>query len=76
MKFLGVEFQYKTRHFTVVVVALTIMIALLALGFGLAAARTVPSGRSIINKTENETLYASTYQRAVDILTKYPIVDG
>ena len=79
MKVLGVECEYKTRHCAVVGVAITIMITLLAIGFGLAAARTVPT--EIIQPTaaeimENSTLYEATYRKAVQILSKYPIVDG
>ena len=79
MKCLGVEFEYKTSHCTVVVVAITIMIGLLALGFGLAAARTVPPDNiqvSNVPTVENSTLYETTYQRAVQLLSTYPVVDG
>ena len=81
MKCLGVDFEYKTHHCTVVGVAITIMIGLLALGFGLAAARTVsPPADNIdalkVSTSENATLSESTYQRAVQLLSTYPVVDG
>ena len=80
MKCLGVEFEYRTSHCTVVAVAITIMIALLALGFGLVAARTVPTTEEIqptnVETEENSTLYETTYRRAVQLLSQYPIVDG
>ena len=90
MKFLGFQFEYKTRHFTVVVLTLTIMIALLALGFGLASARSVAPANggvesndansldieAIKAKVENYTLFETSYERALQILSKYPVVDG
>ena len=79
MKCLGLEFEYNTRHCTVVVVAITIMIALLALGFGLASARSVPPDNiqgATASTVENSTLYETTYQRALQILSTYPVVDG
>ena len=91
MKFLGLQFEYKTRHFTVVIITMTIMIALLALGFGLASARSVsPTNggdesndasnsldiEAIKAKLENSTLFETSYERAIQILSKYPIVDG
>ena len=74
MKFLGVEFQGKTCRVTTVAVVLIVVVVYLALGFRLAATRTCPSAGCVSNQTENGT--SSLYQRAVDILTKYPIVDG
>ena len=91
MKFLGFQFEYKTRHFTVVVLTLTIMIALLALGFGLASARSVAPANAGVEsndasnsldieaikaKLENSTLFETSYERALQILSKYPVVDG
>ena len=89
MKCLGLEFEWRTRHFTVVVVTMTIMIALLALGFGLASARSVPDSNitaendskpfdvdAIKKEIENSSLFETTYERALKLLSKYPIVDG
>ena len=79
MKCLGAEFEYRNSHCTVVAVAITIMIALLALGFGLVAARTVPTEEiqpANVETDENSTLYETTYRRAVQLLSQYPIVDG
>ena len=84
MKCLGLEFECRTRHFTVVIATMTIMIALLALGFGLAAAKSVPSAESttesvvdaVKRKIENSSLFETTYERAVQLLSEYPVVDG
>ena len=84
MKCFGVEIEYKTRHFTVVIVTMTIMIGLLALGFGLASARSVSSPEPVDNvdldyikaRIENSTLFENTYERALRILAKSPVVDG
>ena len=94
MKCLGLEFECRTRHFTVVIVTMTIMIALLALVFGLAAARSVPEEvilrssdttksdyepfdvDSVKRKIDNSSLFETTYEGAVQLLTKYPVVDG
>ena len=84
MKCFGVEIEYKTRHFTVVILTMTIMIGLLALGFGLASARSISSPEQadsvdldyIKARIENSTLFENTYERALRILTKYPVVDG
>ena len=84
MKCFGVDIEYKTRHFTVVIVSMTIMIGLLALGFGLASARSISSPEQadgvdldyIRARIENSTLFENTYERALRILAKYPVVDG
>ena len=91
MRLLGIHFEYRSRHFTVVILTVTIMIGLLALGFGLASARSVvPVSKSdesinashsldldaIRSKIENSTLFETSYDRAVKVLSKYPIVDG
>ena len=84
MKCFGVEIEYKTRHFTVVIVTMTIMIGLLALGFGLASARSISSPEPADNvdldyiksRIENSTLFENTYERALRILAKSPVVDG
>ena len=91
MRVLGLKFEYKSRHFTVVILTVTIMIGLLALGFGLASARSVVQINSveksnstsnkfdleaIKSKIENATLFENSYERAVKVLSKYPIVDG
>ena len=84
MKCFGVDIEYKTRHFTVVILTMTIMIGLLALGFGLASARSISSPEPgddvdldyINTRIENSTLFENTYERALRILTKYPVVDG
>ena len=79
MMLLGVEFVYGAHDCTVVVVAIKIIIALLALGFRLATARTIPYEDiklPNVSRVENSTLYETTYQRAVQILTQYPVVDG
>ena len=84
MKCFGVDIEYKTRHFTVVILTMTIMIGLLALGFGLASARNINSPEQTASvdldyikaRIENSTLFENTYERALRILTKYPVVDG
>ena len=91
MRVFGLKFEYKSRHFTVVILTVTIMIGLLALGFGLASARSVVPVDSveksnytsnkfdleaIKSKIENATLFETSYERAVRVLSKYPIVDG
>ena len=91
MRVFGLKFEYKSRHFTVVILTVTIMIGLLALGFGLASARSVVPIDSveksnytsnkfdleaIKSKIENATLFETSYERAVRVLSKYPIVDG
>ena len=84
MKCFGIEIEYKTRHFTVVILTMTIMIGLLALGFGLASARSISSPEKAASvdldyikaRIENSTLFENTYERALRILTKYPVVDG
>ena len=83
MKCFGIEFEYKTRHFTVVILTMTIMIGLLALGFGLASAKSLPSVNTenspldnIKRRMENSTLFDTTYERALQLLTQYPVVDG
>ena len=91
MRLLGIHFEYRSRHFTVVILTITIMIGLLALGFGLASARSVVSVSKsdesinashaldldeIRSKLENSTLFENSYDRAVQVLSKYPIVDG
>ena len=84
MKCFGVDIEYKTRHFTVVILTMTIMIGLLALGFGLVSARSIsgPEQAASVDldyikaRIENSTLFENTYERALRILTKYPVVDG
>ena len=84
MKCLGVDIEYKTRHFTVVILTMTIMIGLLALGFGLASARSISSPEQAASidldyikaRIENSTLFENAYERALRILTTYPVVDG
>ena len=84
MKCFGVDIEYKTRHFTVIILTMTIMIGLLALGFGLASARSINSPEQAASvdldyikaRIENSTLFENTYERALRILTKYPVVDG
>ena len=91
MRVLGLQFEYKSRHFTVVILTATIMIGLLALGFGLASARSVVPVDSVEKsnytsnnfdleaikaKIENASLFETSYERALRVLSKYPIVDG
>ena len=70
MKCFGVDIDYKTRHFTVVILTMTIMIGLLALGFGLASARSINSPEQAASvdldyikaRIENSTLFENTYE--------------
>ena len=74
MKCFGVDIEYKTRHFTVVILTMTIMIGLLALGFGLASARSISSPEQAASvdldyikaRIENSTLFENQEDDAKD----------
>ena len=61
---------------------MAIMIAILALGFGLSAAiETIPQHEkiavhAIYKKIEKSSSFQTTYERALQLLSQYPIVDG